>query len=147
MRIASSFIRLRKLCENVSYSAYALEACIVGPQGIHIPFLTEFCENARDGDEFAKQDCESKACKRLLATLRKVFPKLRMMVVMDGLYPNGPVMALCRKLHLDFMIVLPNDCLRSVWEEVEGLRKLDKDHTRECHWGEREQGVKKVIYR
>lgn len=125
--------------ENISYSAYTLEACLVGPQGIHIPFLTEFCENVQDGDEFAKQDCELKACKRLLARLRKAFPKLRMLVVMDGLYPNGPMMALCRKLHLDFMVVLPKECLPSVWEEVNGLRKLDKDQTRTYHWGNREQ--------
>jgi hypothetical protein len=99
-------------------SYHVLEACLVGPQGIRIPFLTEFCENVGDGDEFTKQDCESKACKRLLERLRKAFPKLRIMAVMDGLYPNGPMMALCRKLRLDFMIVLPKDCLHSVWEDV-----------------------------
>lgn len=129
----------RRHGESRSYSAYALEACLVSPQGIHIPFLTEFCENVQDGDEFAKQDCELKACKRLLARLRTAFPKLRILVVMDGLYPSGPIMALCRKLHLDFMIVLPTACLPSVWEEVEGLRKLDKDQMRTHHWGDREQ--------
>ncbi|WP_288010253.1 hypothetical protein [Kyrpidia sp.] len=80
-----------------------------------------------------------KACKRLLVRLRQAFPKLRMMMVADGLYPNGPLMALCRKLRLDFMIVLPRECLHSVWEEVEGLRKLEKDQTRTYRWGNREQ--------
>ncbi|MGI9863104.1 transposase family protein, partial [Moorella naiadis] len=126
--------------EEVSYAAYALEAVLVGPQGVTIPFLTEFCENPA-GEEalFAKQDCELKACKRLLVRLRQVFPKLRMMVVADGLYPNGPVMALCRRLHLDFMIILPRDRLPSVWEEVMGLKKLEKDQTLRYHWGNREQ--------
>lgn len=125
--------------DNESYAAYTLEAALVGPQGVVIPFFTEFCENTTGGEALAKQDCELKACKRLLIRLRKVFPKLRLMVVADGLYPNGPVMALCRQLHLDFMIVLPQDSLRSVWDEVEGLKKLEKDQTRTYHWGNREQ--------
>ncbi|MCC7572787.1 MAG: transposase family protein [Candidatus Methanofastidiosum sp.] len=125
--------------DNESYAAYALEAVIVNPQGMAIPFLTEFCENSSGGEALIKQDCELKACKRLLIRMRKVFPKLRLMVVVDGLYPNGPIMALCRQLRLDFMIVLPQDCLRSVWDEVEGLKKLEKDQTRTYCWGNREQ--------
>jgi len=126
--------------EEVSYTAYALEAVLVGPQGVTIPLLTEFCANPT-GEEavFTKQDCELKACKRLLLRLRKVFPKLRMMIVADGLYPNGPIMTQCRHLHLGFMIVLPKGCLPSVWEEVQGLRKLEKDQTLRFHWGDREQ--------
>lgn len=125
--------------DNEAYAAYAIETVLVGPQGLAIPFLTEFCENAAGGEVLVKQDCELKACKRLLVRIRKVFPKLRLMVVADGLYPNGPVMALCRKLYLDFMIVLPKDCLRSVWDEVEGLKKLEKEQTRTNQWGNRKQ--------
>lgn len=122
-----------------SYLVYALEATFVSPQGLRIAFLTEFCENHTGDEAFAKQDSELKACKRLLVRLRKSFPKLRMMIVADGLYPSGPIMALCRQLRLDFMIVLPRDCLRSVWEDVDGLRRLEKDQTRAYHWGERTQ--------
>lgn len=61
------------------------------------------------------------------------------MVVTDGLYANGPMMALCRQLHLDFMFILPQDHLKSVWEEAEGLRKLEKDNKLKYHWGNREQ--------
>lgn len=125
--------------ETASYSAYALEACLVGPQGVSLPVLTEFCENTPGEEEFVKQDNEFKACKRLLQRLHKAFPKMRMMVVGDGLYPNGPFMALCRQLKLDFMLVLPQNSLPTVWEEVEGLRKLDKDQTRRHTWGDRQQ--------
>lgn len=130
----------RQRGEEVSYAAYALEAVLVGPQGVTIPLLTEFCENPA-GEEalFAKQDCELKACKRLLVRLRKAFPKLRMMIVADGLYANGPIMALCRQLHLDFMFVLPQDRLISVSEEAQAIRKLEKDQTLKYQWGNREQ--------
>ncbi|CAB3389293.1 hypothetical protein [Kyrpidia spormannii] len=118
--------------------AYVLEASLVSPQGVVLPFLTEFCENAAEQQEFEKQDSELKACKRLLTRLRKMFPKLRILVVADGLYPNGPMMALCRDLHLDFMFVLPQSCLPSVWEEVKGLRKIEPNERRH-RWGNREQ--------
>ena len=124
---------------TVSYAAYALEACLVGPQGVSIPLMTEFCENRQDGDEFAKQDSEYKACRRLLVRVRQKFPKARMMIVADGLYPNGPFMAWCRSLRLDYMLVLPAHSLPSVWEEVNGLRKLEDGRLRTHTWGHRHQ--------
>jgi len=126
--------------EEVAYIAYTVEAVLVGPQGVTIPLLTEFCANPTgEEQEFSKQDCELKAGKRLLTRLRKAFPKLRIMVVADGLYANGPMMALCRQLHLDFMFILPRERLKSIWEEAEGLRKLEKDQKLKYHWGNREQ--------
>jgi len=56
------------------------------------------------------------------------------MVLLDGLYPNGPVMEICRKNNWDFMIVLQNKSLPSVWEEYEGLKKLlpENCYRRKC---------------
>lgn len=135
---ASEALHRRHGENQASSMAYALEASLVSPQGVVLPFLTEFCENAAEQQEFEKQDSELKACKRLLTRLRKMFPKLRILVVADGLYPNGPMMALCRDLHLDFMFVLPQSCLPSVWEEVKGLRKIEPNERRH-RWGNREQ--------
>ncbi|MBC7341377.1 MAG: transposase family protein [Clostridia bacterium] len=126
--------------EEVSYMAYTVEAVLVGPQGITIPLFTEFCENPKGEKEaFAKQDCELKAGKRLLLYLREAFPKLRIMVVADGLYANGPMMALCRQLHLDFMFILPQDRLKSIREEAQAINKLERDQKLKYHWGDREQ--------
>ena len=51
------------------------------------------------------------------------------MVLLDGLLPNGPIIELCRKKHWDFMIVLQNNCLPSVWEEYEVFKELEpKNH-------------------
>jgi hypothetical protein len=33
---------------------------------------------------------------RLAARLKAYFPRLPMLLLLDGLYPNGPLMALCR---------------------------------------------------
>jgi hypothetical protein len=60
---------------------------------------------------------------------------------MDGLYPNGLVMALCRQYQWDVMIVLPRECLFSVGDEVAGLLALDTEDEQYCthRWGDRDQ--------
>ena len=68
---------------------------------------------------------EQKAFKRLAARLKKAFPRLSIILFLDGLYRNGPMVELCRKNHWDFMIVLQNKSLPSVWEEFEGLKGLE----------------------
>lgn len=39
-----------------------------------------------------KQDCERNAFKRLAKRLKAEFKRLPIMVMLDGLYPNGPVL-------------------------------------------------------
>ncbi len=129
----------RKSGDETTYVTYCLEAVIVGPQGISIPLLAEFCENKAVDNPESKQDCELKAFYRLTASLKKLFPKQRLMIVADGLYPNGPVMDTCRKRRWDFMIVLPSDCLKTVWEEAEGLHRLEPEKSRDNKWGDHDQ--------
>jgi hypothetical protein len=47
---------------------------------------------------------------------------LPILVLLDGVYPNGPVMELCGRYHGQFL--LQNDSLPSVWEGVQGLGQL-----------------------
>ncbi|MEW5898903.1 MAG: transposase family protein [Bacillota bacterium] len=121
--------------KNKNY-VYLLEAALVGPQGIVIPLLAEFCENDPDQN---KQDCELKAFYRLAARLKELMGKLPLLIVADGLYPNGPVMQICRQNNWDFMIVLPANCLPSVWEDALGIHKLEPEQTRTHQWGDRIQ--------
>ncbi|MFZ5688457.1 MAG: DDE transposase family protein, partial [Bacillota bacterium] len=74
-----------------------------------------------------KQDCELKAFHRLAKRLKHQFPKLPLTLLLDGLYANGPVMAVCRKNKWDFMIVLKDKSLPSVWIEAKGLMRLDTE--------------------
>jgi hypothetical protein len=77
----------------------------------------------RIGD--AKQDCELKAFKRLAAKIKQEFPHLPLLILLDGLYPNGPVFELCLQHNWDFMIVLKNKCLPSVWEEFNAMKNSE----------------------
>ena len=48
-------------------------------------------------------------------------------------------MHLCRQNHWQYMIVLQDDSLPSVWEEYEGLGKLQNNNRLELTWGNRKQ--------
>ncbi|MEW6622682.1 MAG: hypothetical protein AB1420_06080 [Bacillota bacterium] len=61
----------------------------------------------------------------MVKRLKQEFPKLPFTLLLDGLYANGPVMKVCRKNKWEFMIVLKDKSLPSVWEEAEGLMRLD----------------------
>lgn len=123
------------------YRVYVVEAVLVAGDGLTLPLVTEFAENPPETSPNQTQDSEVKAFHRLARKLKQWFPRRRLLVVMDGLYPHGPVMAVCRQYHWDYMIVLPRDVLRSVWEEVDGLRRLDTqgEARREHSWGDRRQ--------
>ncbi len=136
---APEALRRKRGADVIKYQAYVLEAVLVGPHGVSLPLLFEFCENDPAAGPETKQDSEQKAFKRLVKRLKQAFPRVRFVLVMDGLYPNGPVMTLCRAYHLDFMIVLPDACLPTVWREVNGLHALSPENQRRHRWGDREQ--------
>jgi hypothetical protein len=60
------------------------------------------------------------------------FPALRIMVILDGLFANGPVMELCRKYKWQFMIVLQDKSLPTVHGEFDAISELEPKnrHTR-----------------
>lgn len=114
------------------YYAYVLEAALLCSNGMVLPLMSIFLENsgeleAIENDEEWKQDCELKAFHRLAKRLKQAFPNLPLTLLMDGLYANGPVMEVCRKNKWEFMIVLKDKSLPSVWQEAEGLMRLDSE--------------------
>lgn len=122
------------------YYVYVLEASLAFANGITIPLMSEFLRYMEgDDQETSKQDCERKAFDRLARRIKDCFPRLRIQVFLDGLYPNGPVMETCRHYGWQYMIVLQDGNLPSVWEEVEGLRKLQTRNHLDRTWGNRKQ--------
>jgi hypothetical protein len=118
----------------VQQYVYVLEANLVFHNGVTLPLLSEFLNYAEGDLDDHKQDCELKAFYRLTARLKAYFPRLPILLLLDGLYPNGPLMALCHQYNWRFMIVLPDKCLPSVWEEVEALKPRLPHHRKHQHW-------------
>ena len=136
----------RKHNGKTSYYHCVLEAKLVTPNGLAISVMTEFMENP--GPDPKKQDCELKAFYRLAAKLHDAFPRLPILLTMDGLYACGPVFEICQRYGWGFMIVLKDKDLPSVNEEFETLCSLtpenrytfitgkDKDVRQEFRWVE-----------
>ena len=121
------------------YYVYVLEASLCFQNGMVIPLLSEFLDYQPGEGEQRKQDCETKAFHRLAARIKQAFPRLPMILLLDGLYPNGPIMACCRQYHWDFMIVLKDGSLPTVWEEYHSLLRYQPENQYGQHWGERRQ--------
>jgi len=122
------------------YYLIVLEANLALSNGMSIPLMSEFLDY-REGDSGRdKQDCEVRAFYRMAERLRAAFPRLPIMLLLDGLYPVGPAMQVCATYRWQFMIVLQDGSLPQVWEEYRGLVQLLEPNDRhQMSWGGREQ--------
>jgi len=71
--------------------------------------------NKADGD--VKNDCEHNAAKRLLVNLRNQHPDLKMIIVMDGLYADGPIISLLEELNFSFIITAKDKDLKHLFSQ------------------------------
>jgi hypothetical protein len=125
---------------KTQYYVYVLEANLVFRNGIVIPLMSEFLDYGKGDTSREKQDCEQRSFYRLADRLKERFPRLPIMILLDGLFSNGPIVAYCaQEKHWDFMIVLQDDSLPSVWEEYHGLKVLAPENSFKRTWGNRRQ--------
>lgn len=122
-----------------AYYAYVLEANLAFQNGMVIPLLSEVLNASQGDSERDKQDCEQRAFHRLARRLKEAFSHLPTLLLLDGLYANGPIMEACHQNNWDFMIVLQDKSLPSVWEEIEGLKKFQSANRWAQRWGNRRQ--------
>jgi len=125
--------------ESIQYYVYVLEATLSFQNGLTLPLMSEFLNYAEGDISNDKQDCELKAFTRLAKRLKTAFPRLPIMILLDGLYPNGPVLQMCRQYHWQFMIVLKDGNLKSVWEDFNGLKVFLPNQQSNGAWGNRRQ--------
>ncbi len=121
------------------FYVYVLESVLILDNGIVLPVLTETLENKDWVEGQTKQDCESKAFKRLAHKLYKIFGKSKVILIADGLYACGPVIKKCREYHWEYMISLKEDAIPDVWKEATGLMWCEPANGLCVNWGDRRQ--------
>jgi hypothetical protein len=92
---------------------------------------SEFIENSPEdqekwkemSEEKIKQDCETKAFRRLADRLKTAFPKLPIILLGDSLYASEPVMKICEEKGWDYLIRFKSGSIPSVAEEYDALRQ------------------------
>jgi hypothetical protein len=102
---------------SVNYYHQALAAVMVCP-GIK-EVLPLGIEPIIKQDGAIKNDCEINAAKRLLQTIKTSHPNLKIILVMDALYANAPLIKLMQEL--DFRYIITGKGLTHLYEEF----KLD----------------------
>ena len=126
--------------KRTQYYVGVLEANLVLTNGLTIPLMSEFLDREKGDTDAQKQDCEQRAFMRLSQRLKKALKRLPIVLVLDGLYPTGPVMRRCKDYHWDFMIVLKDNSLPYAWEEYKGLSRLEGEKNRlSVRWNGKEQ--------
>ena len=110
--------------EYQEYSTYVLEAkLVVGNMVFSIG--TEFVENERE--DVDKQDCETKAFKRLAEKIKKEYPRLKIIISGDALYASKPVLDICKDKGWKYIIRLKEGAIPTLYKEFTKITKEIND--------------------
>ena len=106
---------------------YVLEAKLVLHPKILISIQTEFVDNEA-GEEMTKQDCERKACWRLMEKLKKAFPRLPICLCVDSLYACEGSFERCRRKNRRHIVRYKEGSIPGIAEEYRKLKRLEKNY-------------------
>ena len=110
--------------EYQEYSTYVLEAkLVVGDMVFSIG--SEFVEN--EDENVAKQDCETKAFKRLAKKIKKEYPRLKIIIGADALYASKPVMDICKENGWKYIIRFKEGAIPTLYKEFEKIVLKDNE--------------------
>jgi len=121
--------------ETVNYHVDVLEAKVYYDSKLVCSICSEFIENNSEeaekykqmSEEARKQDCEIKAFKRMEKKLKKAFPRLPILLLMDSLYASKPVMDICRANNWDYIIRFKDGSIPYISKEYEDIP--EKEHS------------------
>ena len=110
--------------EYQEYSTYVLEAkLVIGDMVFSIG--SEFVEN--EDENVDKQDCETKAFKRLAEKIKKEYPRLRIIISGDALYASKPVINICKEKGWKYIIRFKEGSIPTLYREFETIVKTDNE--------------------
>ena len=116
-----------------------LEAKLVTANGFAFSLMTQFIENTDPKAD--KQDCETKAFYRLAERIKARFPRLRICLLLDGLFAGGPTMQICEDNRWRYMIVLQNDDLVNVHRSFKVAWASEKENHKRVRIGQQSEIV------
>jgi len=130
---SSNTISCPQCCEKhhrngkVTYYHQMLIATIVHPNKPTV--LPLLAEPITKEDGAIKNDCELSAAKRLIPDLRKMFPRLKMTILVDSLYANDPFIKMLKYHGFKFIIRYKQGNTKILMNEVH--KKMQENKTEE----------------
>ena len=116
--------------EFMKYHRSVLEAKLYLGNNFVCSIASEPIENSEEyinqSEEKIKQDCESKAFVRLAKKIKKSFPRLPIVIIVDGLYVSQKVMQICKDNGWDYIIRYKEGCASSIAQEYQALPEKEK---------------------
>ncbi len=129
----TEYFSSRKLCcpgclrkerskTDIRYHHQILQAVIVHPDMKQVlPLAPEPIQN-KDGTK--KQDCEINAGKRMISKIRKTHPKLKIIIIGDGLYSKQPFVDELKATGMSYILVAKPKDHKILFEWVDELTGL-----------------------
>lgn len=118
--------------EYTRYHRSVLEAKIYFGNDMIASIATEPIANDAEytlkkrSEEAIKQDCESKAFLRLAEKLKKVFPRLPICILADGLYVSEKVINKCKENNWEYIIRYKEGCAFSIEREYQAIPEKEQ---------------------
>ena len=115
-------------CEKISkdgistYYHQMLAAVLVHPSQKQVIPLAPEAILKQDGE--SKNDCEVNAAKRLLPAIRRDHPHLKITILGDGLFANGPMVKLTRSLDMGFIFTAKPGDHHALFDYIDDARSL-----------------------
>jgi len=107
-----------------TYLHNVLEVKVITWTGLALSVMTEMQLNPADG-KYDKQDCESKAFKRMLPRLKEEFPQQPIVHLLDSGYCNGPMFKDLEAVKHQFICCFKPGSIPTLYEEALTLRALN----------------------
>jgi hypothetical protein len=112
---------------TVTYMHLIPEAKIISRDGMALSLLSEPIENPKQGN-YDKQDCELKAFKRLAKRLKELFPRQKIVLLVDSDYAGAPFFTICNDNQWQFICTFKPGSIPTLFEEAMALLELEKDN-------------------
>ena len=118
---------------TVTYMHNMLEAKVLSANGMALSLMSEPIKNPSGGD-YEKQDCETKAFKRLVHRVKQDFPRQPFVHLLDSLYAQAPVFKLLTqtKQH-QFICCFKKGSIPTLYDEALELLRLHPQNKMTVH--------------
>src|SRR5690554_7254602 len=112
----------------VTWSHNVLEAKLLTPTGLSLSIATEWI-SIEGRANYQKQDCEQAAFKRLSIKIKKMFPRLPIIIIADGLYPTQGFFDICKRNNWHYVVTRMGicGCFRRKLRLKEGLYQTKRE--------------------
>lgn len=124
---------VRTIDGKKKYFKYVLEAKLVFGN-IVISLDSEWIENNELNNEKQKQDCETKAFKRMAKRIKKNYPKLVFIITGDALYATTPIINICKEYNWKYIFNLKKDRLKQIYEDFEDNINYENETSKENYY-------------